>query len=61
MLLSEEVQKWHGGSTYIVETETGAMKGNIFLQIRRKKDGKIISFANKNSADRLLIGSLHSV
>ena len=37
------------------------MKGNIFLQIRRKKDGKIISFANKNSADRLLIGSLHSV
>ena len=61
MLLSEEVQKWHGGSTYKVETETGAMKGNIFLQIRRKKDGKIISFANKNSADRLLIGSLHSV
>ena len=48
-------------STYKVETETGAMKGNIFLQIRRKKDGKIISFANKNSADRLLIGSLHSV
>ena len=61
MLLSEEVQKWHGGSTYKVETETGAMKGNIFLQIRRKKDGKIISFANKNSADRLLIGSLHCV
>ena len=51
MLLSEEVQKWHGGSTYKVDTETGAMKGNIFLQIRRKKDGKIISFANKNSAD----------
>ena len=61
MLLSEEVQKWHGGSTYKVDTETGAMKGNIFLQIRRKKDGKIISFANKNSADRLLIGGLHCV
>lgn len=40
MLLSEEVQKWHGGSTYKVETETGAMKGNIFLQIRRKKTEK---------------------
>lgn len=61
ILLSEEVQKWQGGSTYKVETEIGAMKGNVFLQIRRKKDGKVISFANKNSADHLSVGSLHSV
>lgn len=60
MLLSEEVQKWHGGSTYKVETETGARNGNIFLQIQQKKERKNhFNFANKNSADRLLIGSLH--
>lgn len=38
--------------------QTGAWKGQIFLELRRKKDGQPVQFANEKSADRLLIGSL---
>lgn len=34
-------------------------EGPLFLQLRRKKDGQVIRFANKNSADTLYLGSLH--
>lgn len=34
-------------------------EGRVFLKLQRKKDGRIIHFANKNSADNLYLGSLH--
>lgn len=35
------------------------MEGRVLLRLQRKKDGQIIHFANKNSADVLYLGSLH--
>ena len=35
------------------------MEGRVFLKLQRKKDGRIIRFANKYSADNLYLGSLH--
>lgn len=35
------------------------MEGRVFLKLQRKKDGRIIHFANKYSADNLCLGSLH--
>lgn len=37
---------------------TGARESQIFLELRRKKDGQPVQFANEKSADRLLVGSL---
>lgn len=31
----------------------------VSLKLQRKKDGRIIHFANKNSTDTLYLGSLH--
>lgn len=35
------------------------MEGRVSLKLQRKKDGRIIHFANKNSTDTLYLGSLH--
>lgn len=37
------------------------MEGRVFLRLQRNKDGRVIHFANKNSADNLYLGSLHRV
>lgn len=37
---------------------TGARESQMFLELRRKKDGQPVQFANEKSADRLLVGSL---
>ena len=34
-------------------------EGNVYLELRRKKDGRRIHFANEKSGDSLLLGSLH--
>ena len=39
-------------------SRTGFRGGQIFLELRRKKDGRPVRFANEKSADRLLMGSL---
>ena len=38
--------------------QTGAVEGQIFLELRRKKDGRPVQFGNEKSADRLLVGSI---
>lgn len=35
------------------------MSDRVSLKLQRKKDGRIIHFANKNSTDTLYLGSLH--
>ena len=39
--------------------QTGFRGEQIFLELRRKKDGRPVRFANGKKADRLLLGSLH--
>lgn len=62
MLLSEEVQKWHGGSTYKVEIrDRGNEKEIFFFRSAGKKTEKSFLLQIKTVQTAWLIGSLHSV
>lgn len=49
---------WAGGEKKSLEIRIEPKIAELFLELRRKKDGKIIRFANEESADCLFLGSL---
>lgn len=49
---------WTGGEKRKLELRFEPQEAEIFLELRRKKDGAFIRFANEESADRLYLGSL---
>ena len=54
-----EMREIQAGSRKCGKAVIDLMEGRIFLKLQRKKDGRIIHFANKYSADNLYLGSLH--
>ena len=54
-----DVREIQVGSRRCGKAVVDLMEGKVFLKLQRKKDGRIIYFANENSADFLYLGSLH--
>lgn len=59
-LIPCNVEQWQGGNTGIVETVIDFMEGNLFLELRRRRDKRPIQFANKNKTDSLYLGCLYN-
>lgn len=57
--VSINLREIQAGSRKCGKAVIDLMEGRIFLKLQRKKDGRIIHFANKYSADNLYLGSLH--
>ena len=57
--VSMNVREIQAGSRKDGKAVIDLTEGRVFLKLQRKKDGRIIHFANKNSADNLYLGSLH--
>lgn len=55
--MKKDLRDWKAGEVQTVSVILRAMRGEVYLTARRKKDGAAIIFANKNT-DRLLLGSL---
>lgn len=57
--ISMDMRKIQAGTRICGKTVIKLMEGRVSLKLQRKKDGRIIHFANKNSTDTLYLGSLH--
>lgn len=57
--VSINLREIQAGSRKCGKAVIDLMEGRVFLKLQRKKDGRIIYFANKYSADNLYLGSLH--
>lgn len=57
--VSINLREIQAGSRKCGKAVIDLMEGRVFLKLQRKKDGRIIRFANKYSADNLYLGSLH--
>ena len=57
--VSINLREIQAGSRKCGKAVIDLMEGRVFLKLQRKKDGRIIHFANKYSADNLYLGSLH--
>ena len=57
--ISMDMRKIQAGTRICGKTVIKLMESRVYLKLQRKKDGRIIHFANKNSTDTLYLGSLH--
>lgn len=57
-LMPCNMEQWQGGHTETVETVIDFMEGNLFLELRRKQDQRVIQFANQKNTDSLYLGCL---
>ena len=58
IVLPMDITKLYAGTTRQVRVVAEPVEGEVFLKLCRKNDGRNIRFANRNSADHLLLGYL---